>query len=766
MTRQVVAQLRQEFHPSQLLPSLTAGLIAGVLTIIIEISFAAMIFSGDLSEHISSGIGVTLFGALAIGIVTALTSSFPGVVALPQDNPAAILALMGAAVVSSMPASATPEDTFLTVIAAIVITSLFTGAFFLALGLFKLGGLIRYMPYPVIGGFLAGTGWLLIQGAMGVMADASFSLSQLPYLLQSDVLIKWLPGLVFAVLLMVVLRRYSHFLIIPSMLLVAIGLFYVLLWLTNSSVAEASAQGWLLGPFPEGALWQPLTLSVLDRIHWSVIFGQAGTIGTVLIISVISLLLNASGLELTARRDIDLNRELQSSGIANLVAGLGGGPAGYHALSLSALGHMMGSNSRLVGLFSSLLCGVMLFLGASILSLFPKPVLGGLILFLGLAFLVEWVYDAWFKLPKAEYAIVILILIVINTVGVLEGVGLGMVLAVVLFVVNYSRIGVSKHTLSGTNFQSNVVRPRLYQQLLRQKGHWIYIIELQGFLFFGTANRLLDQVRERINTPDLPVPHFVVLDFRQVNGLDASAALSFAKMKQVAQAEQIVLVFTHLSPKMQRLLEREVLTAADKAVWRTFTDLDHGIEWCEEQMIQIFESVGLSAKPKSVKRQLEEFLPKSTRLSSLFDDFIREDKGQITDREGAIRVASLEKYMEQMDVDKGYYLIRQGDTAKGLFFIEAGGATVQLEYQDGKIVRLRKMGAGTVVGEVGLYLGAQATASVITDQPSTVYYVSADSLKQMEEVDPAVAAAFHKFIAQILSERLSSTTATVKALLK
>jgi SulP family sulfate permease len=766
MTRQVVAQLRQEFHPSQLLPSLTAGLIAGVLTIIIEISFAAMIFSGDLSEHISSGIGVTLFGALAIGIVTALTSSFPGVVALPQDNPAAILALMGAAVVSSMPASATPEDTFLTVIAAIVITSLFTGAFFLALGLFKLGGLIRYMPYPVIGGFLAGTGWLLIQGAMGVMADASFSLSQLPYLLQSDVLIKWLPGLVFAVLLMVVLRRYSHFLIIPSMLLVAIGLFYVLLWLTNSSVAEASAQGWLLGPFPEGALWQPLTLSVLDRIHWSVIFGQAGTIGTVLIISVISLLLNASGLELTARRDIDLNRELQSSGIANLVAGLGGGPAGYHALSLSALGHMMGSNSRLVGLFSSLLCGVMLFFGASILSLFPKPVLGGLILFLGLAFLVEWVYDAWFKLPKAEYAIVILILIVINTVGVLEGVGLGMVLAVVLFVVNYSRIGVSKHTLSGTNFQSNVVRPRLYQQLLRQKGHWIYIIELQGFLFFGTANRLLDQVRERINTPDLPVPHFVVLDFRQVNGLDASAALSFAKMKQVAQAEQIVLVFTHLSPKMQRLLEREVLTAADKAVWRTFTDLDHGIEWCEEQMIQIFESVGLSAKPKSVKRQLEEFLPKSTRLSSLFDDFIREDKGQITDREGAIRVASLEKYMEQMDVEKGHYLIRQGDTDKGLFFIETGGATVQLEYQDGKIVRLRKMGAGTVVGEVGLYLGAQATASVITDQPSTVYYVSADSLKQMEEVDPAVAAAFHKFIAQILSERLSSTTATVKALLK
>ncbi len=766
MIQQIVPQLKQEFHPSQLLPSLTAGLVAGILSIIISISLAAMIFSGDLSEYISSGIGFTLFGSLAISIVTALTSSFPGAVALAQDNPAAILALMGAAVVSSMPASARPEDTFLTVIAAIVITSLFTGTFFLALGLFKLGSLIRYIPYPVIGGFLAGTGWMLVQGAIGVMADASLSFSQLPYLLQSDVLIKWLPGLVFAVLLIVILRRYSHFLIIPTMLLAAIGLFYILLWLTNRSVAEAGAQGWLLGPFPEGALWQPLTLSALDRIHWPVLFGQVGNIGTVLIISVISFLLNASGLELTARRDIDLNRELQSSGIANLVAGIGGGPTGYHSLSLSALGHVMGSNSRLVGIFSSLLCGLMLFFGASILSFFPKPVLGGLLLFLGLAFLVEWVYDAWFKLPKAEYLIVILILVVINTVGVLEGVGLGIVLAVILFVVNYSRIGVSKHTLSGTDFRSNVARPRLYHQLLRQKGHWIYIIELQGFLFFGTANKLLDQVRQRITAPGLPAPRFVVLDFRQVNGLDASAALSFAKMKQVAQIQNMVLVFTHLSPRIQRQLEREVLTAKDKTVWRTFVDLDHGIEWCEEEMIRTFESVGLSAKPKSVKRQLEEFLPKSIQFSDLFDDFIHEDKRQIEGQQGSISVASLEKYMEQMDVEKGHYLIRQGDTAKGLFFIEAGGATVQLEYKDGKTVRLRKMGAGTVVGEVGLYLGSPTTASVVTDQPSTIYYVSADNLKRMEEVDPGIAAAFHKFIAHILSERLSSTTATVKALLK
>ena len=134
---------------------------------------------------------------------------------------------------------------------------------------------------------------------------------------------------------------------------------------------------------------QTITLA-LEQVNWPLIGSQIGNIGTIIMISVVSLLLNASGMEIMARRDIDLNHELQSAGLANLVAGLGGGPAGYHALSLSALGHRVGASTRLVGLLAGGLCGVMLFFGASIISFFPKLVLGGLLLFLGLAFVVEW----------------------------------------------------------------------------------------------------------------------------------------------------------------------------------------------------------------------------------------------------------------------------------------------------------------------------------------------------------------------------------------
>jgi SulP family sulfate permease len=761
-----LSKLTQTFNPARFLPGLTAGLVAGVLTIVIQISLAALIFSGDLSTYLPQGIGFTLFGSIVIGSVVALTSSYPGSVATPQDSPVAILAIVAAAIASQMPASAPAESTFFTVAAALVVTSLLTGIFFLALGAFKLGDLIRYVPYPVVGGFLAGTGWLLVQGGIGVMADASLSLAQLPALVQPATLVRWVPGLLFAIVLLAILRRYSHFLIVPTMLAVSIGLFYAFLGMAHLSVAEAEAQGWLLGSFPQAGLWQPLPLSALSQVNWPVIFGQLGSVGTIMVIGAVSLLLNASGLELATQRDIDLDRELRSAGIANCIAGLTGSPVGFQTLSESALGYKLGATSRLVGLVMAMSCGVMLLAGGSLVSFFPKLVAGGLLVFLGLAFLVEWVYDAWFKLSRAEYLIVLLITLVMALVGVLEGVGLGLMLAVILFVVDYSRVGVVKHVFSGANYSSRVERPRLYRQLLHQKGQWLYILELQGFIFFGTANGLLDQLRRRLSAPGLPSPRFVVLDFRRVSGLDASAVLSFAKLKQLAQARNLALIFTQLPPQLQRRLEREVFAGADDAMWHVFPDLDRGVEWCEEQMIQDFASVGLSGQTRTARQRLEETLAGLGRPLSWWGQLESEDKQPRPKPASASIIESLMNYLERKDVEAGYCLIREGDAFTALYFIGDGQVTTERIYPDGRKLRLRTMGAGTVVGEVGMYLGSKASASVVTDRPSTIYSLSSDALSQMEEADPATAAAFHKFMAQLLSERLVNATDTLQSALE
>jgi hypothetical protein len=94
-------QLAGEFQLKRLFPSFFAGLMTGILTIIIEISLAALIFSGDLSRFVSNGIGITLFSSVVIGVVVALTSSLRGAVAVGQDIPAAILAPVAAGIVAS-----------------------------------------------------------------------------------------------------------------------------------------------------------------------------------------------------------------------------------------------------------------------------------------------------------------------------------------------------------------------------------------------------------------------------------------------------------------------------------------------------------------------------------------------------------------------------------------------------------------------------------------------------------------------------------------
>lgn len=722
-----------KWHLSRVLPCLLAGVVLGILNVTFATSFALLLFSGPLVAHIAWGMGVILFGAFMVGTVVALTSSYPGMIAAPQEIPVVILSLATMSIAARMSDSADAEAVFFTVTTTIAVTSLLTGLLFWTLGRFKLGNLVRFIPYPVVGGFLAGSGWLLVHSAMGVMLDTSFTLAQLPLLLQSGMLLKWLPGFLLAMLLLAVSRRCSQPMMIPLLLLLSVGLFYLFLLFTQTSITQASAQGWLLRPFSDKGIWQPLTLTALQHVHWRVIVEHAGSLVAILIIGGIALLFNASGLELTLRRDIDLNRELQCAGLANILAGFGGAPPGYQTLSDTTLGHNMGVTSRLPGLISAAFCGATLLFGLPLLSHFPKPIAGSLFFFLGLSFLVDWLYDKWFTLPSSDYFLVVLILIVFGTFGFLQGVAAGVLVAMVLFVIKYSRINVIKHTLSGVNRQSNVDRALPDKQVLDTQGEQLYVLTLQGFIFFGTANNLLEQMRQRAHDPTLMPLRFVIFDFRLVSGLDASALHSFTKIQMVAESFRFTLVFVHLSPLLQRQL--------GAGGHLTFDDLDHGLEYCEEHI--------LAMQPG---RLMDSEDARRVQLSALL--------------QGSGVASRVMPYFERLEIEQDCYVIRRGDAPKGIYFIESGQMTAQLEQQDGKIIRLRKMGAGTTVGEIGMYVGGPASASVVTDWPSTVNFLSAQNLKRMEETEPEVAAAFHKFIAALLGERLADATRALQALLE
>lgn len=725
--------LAGELQPQRIVNSLITGLIIGLLSAITAISFAALVFPSALFEYRLFGIGLILMGNLVLGATVAILSSYSGSIAVNQDGPSAILALVVAGILSSMAASATPEQQYYTVMFMVVLTTLTTSLVFIILGYFKLGGLARFLPFPVMGGFLAGTGWLLVIGALGVMTDSPVNFD----LMQPSQLVRWLPGLIFAVSLLLVLHRYHHFLVLPGMFFGAVGLFYLVLSISKTPVAQISAQGWLLGPFPTGGLWQfPLTVSNLSQVNWSMILTKSGIAATVLFVSIISLLLNASGIELIVKRDVDLNKELLVSGVGNLFNGLVGGIAGFHAISLTGLNHRLSGGSRLTGLVAALFCGITVFFGAAVLSLVPKLVLGGILMFLGLSFIIEWLFKAWFKLPKAEFLVTLLIVAVIAVRGFLEGVAVGILVTVILFVVNYSRIDVVKHMLTGRNFHSRVTRGRRQRLLLEELGESILILQLQGYIFFGTANNLLGRVRERIQLALSTRVRFVLLDFRQVTGIDSTALHAFLKLLQLAQEKGIILVLTELHDVIRDRLLREGMLNEVRFL-QVFHDLDHGIEWCENQ---ILKDANITDGGQSLREQLMELLPLPAQVDNLLN------------------------YLDLKEVGAGEYLICQGDLSKQVYIIASGQVTAQIELPDQDPIRLETMSAGRVVGELGFYLGSPRTASVVADEASKIYVLSKADLEKMEAADPEAASAVHRLIIHLLAERVVHLMDTVNAL--
>lgn len=739
--KNLASEITQDFVSARLLPGFTSGLVVGLIEVILAISFAALIFAGELSGYVSIGIGIALIGAIITGVAVALITSLPGTVAGNQDAPSAILAVMAAGIVVSMPDGVIGIETFATVVVAIALTTFLCGIFFLSLGYFNLGNLVRFLPYPVVGGFLAGTGWLLVSGSISMMTDLSINLSGLAALFQIENLLLWIPGLVFAITLLVILKRYDHSFLLPGLVFGAIILFYLVTYMAGFSIGELSDQGMLLGPFPEVNLLRTFPLSALAQVNWISILAQTVNIAIVLAISSISLLLNASGLELEAEGDMDLNRELRAAGTGNLFAGLFAGLPGFQQLSLSAMNQRLGAGTRLTGLFAAGVCLAALAAGTAFISLIPKFVIGGLLLYFGLTFLYEWVYETWFKLPKADYFVILLILVVIASVGFLEGIAIGILVAIIFFAVNYSRVDVIKHSLTAATFQSRIARPKLHKRILRRYGNQVLILELQGYIFFGTANQLLEQIRAHLNNYVENRLCFILLDFSGVTGIDSSVVLSFRKLNKMVQNNQAIIVLTGLSEKIETFLRKSGVLDLDEDSFHISSDLDYGVEWCEEKLLQ---STGVLNRDtsKSIQAHLEEM---------------------IGDTEITARIMG---YLEKDQLPAGTHFIHQGDSPGALYFLEDGMVTAQLEISGEEPRRLNTMSSENMVGEIGFYLGSKRNASVITETPATLYRLTTEALSKMESQDPEAAALFHKYIAYAMAEKLSHLMSTLETLMR
>ena len=664
-------------------------------------------------------------------LIVSASSSFRLAVAGPDTAVIAILAALVAGIAQTTMGQASSVELETLVFIALAGTTLFVGAMLLLFGVLRLGMWIRYIPFPVIAGFLTASGFLLVLGALRLLVGNSFSLTTLPDPTQANVALPLSLAVVLAALLGFAHTRRAHPAVIPLVLVCAVLLVDGAVWAFGLSLADARALGLVVMPVESSALGLPWLDIVTTPIEAPLLLNWASEVGVATAVTAIAILLNVTGLEVAEHTPANLDHELRSNGIANLIVGACGGVITNVSLNRSQANRVSGATSRMSGMVAGILCLAAIVIGPEAVKWVPTPVVAGLLIYLGGWLIGVWLVRPWKQLSAIDNLLVIAIPLLVVERGYLQATGFGVIASCIIFAVKYSRMRVIKHDLTRREYSSRVDRSPDQSAFLKQNGDLIHIMWVQGYLFFGTANHLLEGGWKRMSGSDGRAIRFLVLDLSDVTGIDSSSVLSFTKLADRARANNVTLVLTGISNSVRKALAGDkFLTKHSNVV--EFAQVDQGLEWAEKAVLA---AADIDAPSETL---FESWLDKELRRSGAAQRFMR--------------------YLELMDLKPGAILFHRGDPADSLYIVCSGRVSVMLDRQNTDAVRLRSTTAFTVVGEMGLYRDQTRTANVVADEPSRVYRLSKTALMEMERNEPDLCAAFHAVIVRILADRLGLAT--------
>ncbi|MGZ5917633.1 MAG: SulP family inorganic anion transporter, partial [Methyloceanibacter sp.] len=694
-------------------------------------------FTGPIASGFSLGLAALIMGTAVAGLVIALTSTLSPANGGPDSPAVAVMSVLASSIAAALAAKgASNIEIIINVLVALSVSTLLTGILLYGIGALKLGQWLRFIPYPVIGGFLAGSGLLLITGGMEVVTQTNLTLSPSSWQILYSPLYtpQIVVGALFAISIPLIGRWVPSFLALPLAFVAFLGVLD--LGLFGFVHDESVRSAWFLPSLGEINLWWPIAAILRHEVDWGVIAQSSAEIGSVCAIMAIALLLDVSSLEVARHKSADLDKEFRTNGLANMLASVLGGLAGSLSMNGCLLLDESGATTRWAGVIVGVVCALILFSGADVGSFVPKAILGGMLAYLGAIILAELAASpaqrSW-----VDWALAIAIMLVIGNFGYFQGVMLGVIAACLMFALSYSRIGVVRRHLTRREFSSNVERAPDQTKLLSDEGARVHVFWLSGFIFFGSSNGLFERIRRVIDQQtDKPVG-FVLLDFGVVPGLDSSALLSLVKLRNYCEERGVTLVFCSMSEAMQTGFEKAGFFGRD-APHQVFGSRNEALEWCEDMLLMHHE-VGAAS-------------------THSFETWIAAELGGLAD------MSRIAPYLERHELQIGEAVFRQGEPSDSIVLLASGCVAITINDEQGRPIRLRRMVGYTVVGEMGFYRRVPRTASVIAEQPSVVYRLTREAFNAIEQVDPASASAFHKLIIRLLADRLEFANREISAL--
>ena len=584
---------------------------------------------------------------------------------------------------------------------------------------------------------MAASGALLFVGGIRVVTGTHGFLDLLKQLAHGQRLVQLVVGLVFATG-MLLIKRVKHPLAFPALLVGGTLAVHLALHAAGYSLPAARQAGWLLDLSSGAAMPGPWLWRSLPSINPLAMLWAGGGYIALVAVTAMTLLLGLMAIELETRLDVDLDHELRLNGLANILVGVCGGMAGTFSISRTLFNYRTGARGRISGILAGIICLLTLALGTKALGFVPVAMLGALLLQLGAELVIDWLVKGWYTMQRSDYIQMAVIFLVIIAWDFVAGVALGIVAACITFAINTSRLRLVRLGLSRTVYAGRVDRSVYEQEQLVRHGQSIQIMWLHSFVFFGSAHRLLLQIQEIVKAQRGSC-RSLILDFRQVLGIDSSAVMSFLKLRQIADRENFVLVLSEIPPHVSHALRvGGLLGDGNNLTCRVFTNIDSALEWCEDKL-------------------LAEIMTREEALTSA-------DKWLASEIGSDDMFARLASYLEVIECKPGDMLIRQGDIGDSLYLLYAGRVTVLLRTPEGSDLRLRSMVGHTIVGEMGLYRTLPRGASVRADQPTVAYRLSLAAMTRMEHDDPTLAYAFHKLVIRTLAARLDFANREVASL--
>ena len=733
---------------------LAGGVTSGIVALPQTITIGALAFAPLGADYLTFGILAGFYCSIVSGLLVALLGGTHFGVGGPRSSFSLVMALILAALMARDTelhglGGALSEAGTTRVLAVCFLAVSLAGVLQVVFGAIGIGGYIKFIPHPVVAGFMNGLAFLIL-------------VSQLPTLVGLNRSTVWwdLPAVyeqlqpeTAAVALATLLAMWSVNRRWPRMpgaivaVIIGTAFYYLLAHYWPAENLGALDLGPVVGAippkFPAPVFLEPFVSALFEPETWRSVWLVAPSIAVLATLGALESLMCAVAVGQLSGQRPEANCELIAQGVSNIVGGAFGAVFGGSTASRTMLNYRAGGRSRLSGVVHACVMLLALMTAQYWIAWLPHVVLSAVLTYIAITMFDGWTRQIVKRIRHRDVhrevytnlAIVVLVTVATVAFNLVAGVLAGVIATVVVFIGKSSQSVV--HAVHyGDKRHSLKLRSPEKTAYLREHGRRIVVVELEGTLFFGTADHLALMVEQLA-----PGADFIVFDFRRVTELDATGAHILEQIGARLARQSKTAVFGHVTAddaNGQFLAGMGVTAVIPVSRW--FVDADYALEWCEARLLATGFSEDESRHELSI-----------AQLGIARDCNAQE-------------VSILAQHLERRVFEQGEYLFREGDAGDTLYVAAQGIISIKLPRRSGAVSRrLVTLSPGVMFGEMVLVENRPRSADAVVEEYAVVYGLSRAALESLGNNHAALASKLLLNMSRLLADRLRTTTEELRA---